>query len=159
MYVCRLQNGHRPQRIKEVSEFIEGPEEKDKGLTHMHGTLRSLGKIEDIGELPGCVARGTQSCVAIWANLQKHGISMDWTKVWETAGWAKASSVGSVKQCGPCSAVAQRQWQSASLSFPSTANVSTGVGVHSYKLDNQKRDFPIITCTRETWRVSDIKKE
>ena len=65
MYVCRLQNGHRPQRIKEVSEFIEGPEEKDKGLTHMHGTLRSLGKIEDIGELPGCVARGTQSCVAM----------------------------------------------------------------------------------------------
>lgn len=55
MYVCRLQNGHRPQRIKEVSGFKEGPEEQDKGLTHMHEAPRSLGKREDIGELLGRV--------------------------------------------------------------------------------------------------------
>lgn len=53
MYVCRLQNGHRPERIKKVSEFKEGPEEQDKGLTHIHEVPRSLGKAEDIGELPG----------------------------------------------------------------------------------------------------------
>lgn len=74
----RMATGHKG--LKKSQSSKKALKKPDKGLTHMHEAPRSLGKIEDIGEIPGRVARGTRSCVAMWANLQKHGVGMDWTE-------------------------------------------------------------------------------
>ena len=58
-----MATGHKG--LKKSQSSKKALKKRDKGLTHMHEAPRSLGKREDIGELPERVARGTQSCVVM----------------------------------------------------------------------------------------------